>query len=163
MKEIGKHYPELLSEKHILEYASLLHNIGISISHSGHHKHSYYIITNTEYLLGFTNKELQLIGSVARYHRKSPPSIKHWEFAILSDKEKNLVEFYAGILRIAIGLTRTKIIPDLKIEFNPKEVIFFIYTKNIKESELLVEMAELRKDLLEYKLNKKIIFIASIL
>lgn len=161
LKEIGKYYPELLSEKHILEYSALLHNIGVSISHSAHHKHSYYIITNTEYLLGFTNKELQLIACVARYHRKSLPSIKHSEFAILSDKEKNLVEFYAGILRIAIGLTRTKIVPELKIEINPNEVIFYIYTKSKRESELLVEMADLRKDLLEYKLNKKITFIAS--
>lgn len=158
LKQIGKYYPELLSEKHILEYASLLHNIGVAISHSGHHKHSYYIITNTEYLLGFTNKELQLIACVARYHRKAFPSIKHFEFSILSEFEKNLVEFYSGILRIAIGLTRIQTEPELEIEFG-EVVKFIVHAKSLEESKLLIEMAEIRKELLEYKLQKKIIFI----
>ncbi|MFN3603485.1 MAG: Ppx/GppA phosphatase family protein [Leptonema sp. (in: bacteria)] len=161
LRELGKLYPELLGEKHILEYASLLHNIGISISHSGHHKHSYYIIKNTEYLLGFTNQELELIACVARYHRKASPSLKHPEFLILKESEKNLVEFFSGILRIAIGLTRTGIEPNIKMEFENKEVKFYVYTKNIEEAKLIIEMAELRKDLLEQKLNKKIHFIAS--
>ncbi len=158
LKQLGKYYPELLSHSELLEYASLLHNIGLSIAHSSHHKHSYYIISNTEYLLGFTKKEIELIACIARYHRKAFPDLSHLEFANLSLFEQNLVEFYAGILRIAIGLTRMNILPT--VEINLKDFCeITVKTKNQKDAELLCTMADIRKSLLEYKLKKRIQFI----
>jgi len=158
LKYIGKEYPELLSYKELLEYASLLHNIGIAIAHTSHHKHSYYIISQTEYLLGFTKNEIELIACIARYHRKSFPNKKHPEFETLTTSEQNLVEFYAGILRIAIGLTRTHVEPEIEIEKKEQHYIFYIITKNPSDAELLCNMAQLRRELLEYKLQKKILF-----
>jgi len=63
-------------EKEYLEAASILHDIGYHISHSKHHKHSYYIIRNSE-LLGFNDNEIKIIANTARYHRKSHPKIEH--------------------------------------------------------------------------------------
>ena len=60
-----------------LEAASLLHNVGFFISHSQHHLHSYYLIRNSEYLTGFTDREIEIIAQTARYHRKSNPKQKH--------------------------------------------------------------------------------------
>lgn len=92
--------------RELLEAGAILHNVGIFISHSSHHKHSYYVIRNSEQLTGFTEHELELIALIARYHRKSHPSDKHPEFASLSKGDKKLIRRLASILRIAIGLDR---------------------------------------------------------
>lgn len=90
-----------------LEASALLCNLGLFLSHAGHHRHSYYMIRNSEHLTGFTNREIELIAQIARYHRKTGPSLKHPEFAVLSKKDQALVRCCAGFLRIAIGLDRT--------------------------------------------------------
>ncbi|MFM7190528.1 MAG: Ppx/GppA phosphatase family protein, partial [Microcystaceae cyanobacterium] len=59
-------------EREWLWAAAILHNCGIYISHSSHHKHSYYLIRHGE-LLGFTEIELELIANLARYHRRNKP------------------------------------------------------------------------------------------
>ena len=92
--------------RELLEAAALLCNVGLFISHSGHHKHSYYVIRNSEHLTGFTDAEIEVIAQVARYHRKSPPKAKHEAFAALDDADQRVVRTLAGILRVAIGLDR---------------------------------------------------------
>ncbi len=92
--------------RELLEAAALLANVGSFISHSGHHKHSYYVIRNAESLAGFSEHERELIALVARYHRKSAPKLKHAEFAALGPADQQLVRSLAGILRLAIGLDR---------------------------------------------------------
>jgi exopolyphosphatase / guanosine-5'-triphosphate,3'-diphosphate pyrophosphatase len=92
--------------REILEAAALLANVGLFVSHSGHHKHSYYVIRNSELLSGFTDREIELIAQVARYHRKSMPREKHSEFAALDPDDQHRVRVLAGLLRIAVGLDR---------------------------------------------------------
>ena len=69
--------------RELLEAAALLANVGLFVSHAEHHKHSYYVIRNSDHLAGFTDHEIELIALVARYHRKSAPKPKHPEFAAL--------------------------------------------------------------------------------
>lgn len=91
----------------LLEAGALLANTGRMIAHDSHHKHSYYLIRNTDQLTGFTNHEIELIAQVARYHRKSGPKARsHSEFAALSPLDQQAVRVMAGLLRIAIGLDR---------------------------------------------------------
>ena len=90
-----------------LEAAALLSNVGLFVSHAGHHKHSYYVIRNSEHLTGFTDHEIELVALIARYHRKSFPRPKHPEFATLGPGDQQLVRSCAGLLRIAIALDRT--------------------------------------------------------
>jgi exopolyphosphatase/guanosine-5'-triphosphate,3'-diphosphate pyrophosphatase len=92
--------------REILEAAALLCNVGLFVSHAGHHKHSYYVIRNSEHLTGFTDREIELIAQVARYHRKSPPSPRHPAFAALEPDDRRRVVALAGILRVAVGLDR---------------------------------------------------------
>ncbi|MGA1657976.1 MAG: exopolyphosphatase, partial [Ilumatobacteraceae bacterium] len=89
-----------------LDFASLLANVGVVVSHAKHHLHSYYLIRNSE-LMGLTDREVEIIAQVARYHRKSVPKAEHAEFAALSSSDQRIVRSLAGILRIAIGLDRT--------------------------------------------------------
>ena len=89
-----------------LEFAALLANVGVVVSHAKHHLHSYYLIRNSE-LMGLTDREIELVAQIARYHRKSVPKPEHPEFAALSTADQRLVRNLAAILRVAIGLDRT--------------------------------------------------------
>jgi exopolyphosphatase/guanosine-5'-triphosphate,3'-diphosphate pyrophosphatase len=89
-----------------LEASALLANVGLFISHSRHHLHSYYVIRNSERLLGFTDGEIEMIALIARYHRKSAPKPSHAEFAALAPEEQAVVRTLAALLRVAIGLDR---------------------------------------------------------
>ncbi len=94
-------------DSEMLEAAGLLHNIGRFVAESKHHKHSYYLIRNSERLAGFTEGELELIALVARYHRKASPKRKHTEYMALSPKNRYRVRVLAGLLRVGIALDRT--------------------------------------------------------
>ena len=95
------------SDSEVLEAAGLLHNIGRFVANSAHHRHSYYLIRNSERLSGFTAGELELIALVARYHRKSAPRKRHSSFRALSRSDRRKVRLLAGMLRVGIGLDRT--------------------------------------------------------
>jgi exopolyphosphatase/guanosine-5'-triphosphate,3'-diphosphate pyrophosphatase len=95
------------TERELLEAAALLANVGLFVSHAGHHKHSYYVIRNSEHLAGFTDHEIEVIAQVARYHRKSAPKKKHAEFDMLGEHDQEVVRALAGLLRVAIVLDRT--------------------------------------------------------
>ncbi|MEL7208825.1 MAG: exopolyphosphatase, partial [Actinomycetota bacterium] len=98
-----------LDDRHreYLEAAALLCNVGLFISHSAHHKHSYYVIRHAEHLTGFTDDEIEIIAQTARYHRRSAPKKKHEAYAALDPSTRRVVSTLAGILRVAIGLDRT--------------------------------------------------------
>ncbi len=88
----------------ILCVAATLHEIGGYINSSAHHKHSYYLITNSE-VVGLHPQQLELIANIARYHRKAfPNEQKHAHFQALSYAEKERVTKLAAILRIADAL-----------------------------------------------------------
>ena len=69
--DIAHRHPELPIDRSFLEEAALLHDIGIFISFANHNAHSHYLIRNTE-LLGFTEREIELIAALAFFHRKRP-------------------------------------------------------------------------------------------
>ncbi len=92
-------------DRKILRAAALLHDIGQFVSFSGHHKHSLYLISNTE-LPNFTQREMLLVGNVARYHRKASPAAHHPAFSQLGAADQDRVQRLAAILRLADSLDR---------------------------------------------------------
>jgi exopolyphosphatase / guanosine-5'-triphosphate,3'-diphosphate pyrophosphatase len=97
------------AERQLLWAAALLHNCGHYISHSSHHKHSYYLIRNSE-LLGYTETEIEIIANLARYHRKSPPKKKHDNYRnLVSKQHRQIVNQLSALLRIAVALDRRQI------------------------------------------------------
>jgi exopolyphosphatase/guanosine-5'-triphosphate,3'-diphosphate pyrophosphatase len=141
-------------ERDFLEAAALLHEIGIFISHANHHRHSHYLIKNSE-LLGYTDNEKEIIANVARYHRKSHPKPKHETFAVLTAEEQQLVLKLSGILRIADGLDRThsRIVRDVTMRRKGKNVTFHLRTGQGKEVEMDRWGAERKKGLFEEVFN----------
>jgi exopolyphosphatase/guanosine-5'-triphosphate,3'-diphosphate pyrophosphatase len=93
-------------EKELLWSAAILHNCGHFISHSSHHKHSYYLIRHGE-LLGYTETELEVIANIARYHRKSAPKKKHDNYRNLPTRyHRQMVTHLSALLRLAVALDR---------------------------------------------------------
>ncbi|AUX34981.1 MULTISPECIES: Ppx/GppA phosphatase family protein [Sorangium] len=89
----------------LLRAAALLHDIGDFVRYEGHHKHSYYIIAHSD-LMGLTPEERAIVANIARYHRKSPPSMDHDNFRALSRDARAKVKAMASILRVADALDR---------------------------------------------------------
>lgn len=95
-------------EREYLWAAAMLHNSGHYISHSAHHKHSYYLIRNGG-LLGFTEPEVEVIANIARYHRKSQPKKRHEGYNNLPGKRaRKVVDQLGAMLRIAVALDRAR-------------------------------------------------------
>lgn len=89
----------------LLLAAGLLHDIGDFVRYEGHHKHSHYIILHSD-IMGLTPAEREIVANVARYHRKSPPSLEHENFRALSREGRAKVKMMAGLLRLADALDR---------------------------------------------------------
>ena len=141
--------------RELLEYAALLHNIGEFVSISAHHKHSQYIIRNAE-LRGFSPVELDIIGNVARYHRKLPPSEKHPLYSQLKPSHRRAVDVLSGILRIANGLERghRQNVVSITARIEPDRIVLLALTKFEPDIELWA--VESLKSWLEEVLGKPI-------
>lgn len=92
-------------ERALLHAAAMLHDVGAFVSYNRHHKHSYYLLYHAD-LPGYTDRERELIATIARYHRRSAPKEGHEEFQRLTPKERQVVRHLAAILRVADGLDR---------------------------------------------------------
>jgi exopolyphosphatase/guanosine-5'-triphosphate,3'-diphosphate pyrophosphatase len=103
---LAGHFDLSTDARELLEAAALLHDIGYVINHAKHHKHAYHLILNGD-LQGFTQRELEIVACVARYHRKAFPKKRHTAFARLERTDRRIVRALAGILRVADGLDRT--------------------------------------------------------
>lgn len=87
----------------LLNVAALLHEVGVAISNRSFHKHSMYVIANSE-IFGVGKQELQLISLVARYHRRASPQPLHEGYADLDREDRVVVSKMAAMLRIAKAL-----------------------------------------------------------
>jgi len=94
------------SERDLLEYAALLHDVGHHISYPAHHKHSYYLIKHGD-LHGFSPNELEVVACAARYHRRRRPRKSHAAYAALPRRLRRAVRVLAAILRLADALDRS--------------------------------------------------------
>ena len=84
----------------ILEIAALLHEIGKIVNSSGFHKHSSYLISNSEFF-GVGEHSHSLIALVTRYHRRALPQNSHVRYASLDIHDRIAVSKLAAILRVA--------------------------------------------------------------
>jgi exopolyphosphatase/guanosine-5'-triphosphate,3'-diphosphate pyrophosphatase len=90
----------------LLSAAALLHDVGYHIAHESHHKHSLYLIENSE-LTGFSEAERAVIANIARYHRGPLPKERHLEYAALNTADRETVCRLGAIVRIADALDRS--------------------------------------------------------
>ena len=96
---LGKRY------RLLLHVASLLHEVGGYVSSRAHHKHSEYLIANSE-IFGLNRAEITLVSQIARYHRRSVPRGSHPLYMALLRETRVVVNKLAAILRVADALIR---------------------------------------------------------
>jgi exopolyphosphatase / guanosine-5'-triphosphate,3'-diphosphate pyrophosphatase len=106
-------------EREWLEYAALLHDIGVHISYERHHKHSYYLIKNGD-LRGFDPEEIEVIALVARYHRQATPKRQHAEYGNFGRRRRQTIRTLAAILRLAESLDRSHSQPVSGLELHDR-------------------------------------------
>ncbi len=96
-----------LSPRHrlLLRVAGLLHEVGGFVSSRAHHKHSEYLIANSE-IFGLNRNEIALVSQIARYHRRSVPRASHLAYMALTRESRVVVNKLAALLRVADALVR---------------------------------------------------------
>ena len=115
-------------ERELIEYGALLHDIGWHITPKRHHRHSEYLILNGE-LKSFAADEIKVMGSIARFHRKSTPSRKkHGLYAKLTVADRRIVDVGVALLRLADGLDRSHVtgVNNVKCQIGTEAVTFAI-------------------------------------
>ncbi len=118
-----------LGERHrlLLEVAAILHEVGTFVSSRAHHKHSYYLIANSE-VLGLTQGELAIVANVARYHRRSRPKPSHPEYMMLPREQRMIVNKLAALLRVAnaLDISRTQPVDDFQCRIDSNGLVISV-------------------------------------
>ncbi len=107
------------NDERFLGWAARLHEIGLSVSHSGYHRHSGYILENAD-MPGFSRSEQARLALLARAQRGALSKLPDFAVdAALADNDRLLV----WLLRQAAILCRSRSeprLPDVKAEANGK-------------------------------------------
>ncbi len=133
----------------LAELAALLHDIGVYIRLGSHHKHSEYIISNSE-IFSITNEERIMIACIARYHRKGGPNPAHTNFMYLDKADRIRVLKLSALLRIADVLDHNHNQSIQVVSAERKSNTIIIYTDNAYELSLLKQDIEKKADIFEY-------------
>jgi len=143
------------SGRELLEYASLMHDIGHYISYRKHHKHALYLIKYSE-LLGFKEYEINVMANVARYHRKSTPKERHKGYKQLNKKLRKRVKKLSAILRVADGLDRSHYQNVEMLEITNKKGKINLLITTLSDPELEIWGTLRKGGLLEELTGKKL-------
>jgi exopolyphosphatase/guanosine-5'-triphosphate,3'-diphosphate pyrophosphatase len=92
-------------EREWLEYGALLHDVGVRVSPSRHHKHGSYLVEHAG-MRGFSPDEIAVIASIVRFQRGRPPRAVYVPYQGLSDGLRERVRVLTGLLRVAHALGR---------------------------------------------------------
>ncbi|RYD63996.1 MAG: HD domain-containing protein [Verrucomicrobiaceae bacterium] len=90
----------------LLQVAAILHEVGTFVSPRAHHKHSEYIILNSE-IFGLDRLDINMVAMIARYHRHSGPRLDHPNYRDLDTADRIRVAKLSALLRVADALERT--------------------------------------------------------
>ena len=124
----------------ILHLAALLHELGMYVNTQSHHKHSMYLIQNSE-LFGLRRRDLRLVALTARYYRRATPKPTHEGYGELTRDERIAVSKMAALLRIGVALddSRSQRIHEFHCEReNDRLVISFPNIEDLSLEQLAV-------------------------
>jgi exopolyphosphatase/guanosine-5'-triphosphate,3'-diphosphate pyrophosphatase len=111
-------------DREILVAAAILHDVGQRIAYKRHHKHSYYLISESE-IPGLDLDEVEIVANVARYHRRADPTVKHPPYEALTEEDRERVTRLSSILRIADALDREHVqnVSDITVEIDDERIV----------------------------------------
>ena len=135
-------------EEVILHVAALLHEVGQAINTASHHKHSQYIILNSD-IFGLGRRDLALAALVARYHRRAMPKPSHADYMALDHVNRITVTKLAAVLRLANALDRLHTKRALALDMRLQDKRFLIEFPESLDLALLRRRVEERAKLFE--------------
>ena len=144
-------------ERVLLEFAAYIHDIGSAVNVRSRHKHSAYIIANTD-IPGITDLEKRMVALVARYHRGAGPKKSHSDFARLDRSNRVVVSKLASLLRIAYALDvdRRQSIKTIRCKVENERML--IYTDTLQ---VILERWSMRSkaDLFEREFGLRVVLV----
>ncbi|CAK0774741.1 Exopolyphosphatase [Gammaproteobacteria bacterium] len=106
--------------RHMLSWAALLHELGLTIAHSGYHRHGAYVVANSD-MPGFSRPEQQFLGALIRGHRRRLPMEL---FEALPEGYFEVGWRLCVILRLAVLLHHSRnhsALPKVGLRFKPEK------------------------------------------
>ena len=144
-------------ERHMLEYAGVLHDIGWKDGREGHHKSSFQMIMGED-RLPLDAREREIVANVARYHRGSLPKEEHKAYAALRSADQKVVDRLASLIRVAdaLDVSHASVVRSAECIVKKGTVTVILETTAHPYREL--EKAQAKKDLFEKTFNRKLVF-----
>jgi exopolyphosphatase/guanosine-5'-triphosphate,3'-diphosphate pyrophosphatase len=107
-----------------LEAAAMMEDVGKFMNHQGHHRHTQYIIANSE-IFGFSPEQRAIVSALARYLGKTRPDPMDRVMRTIPIEEHNHVIRGIVLLRLAVALNqdRASAILRIRIHVYPKRVV----------------------------------------
>lgn len=130
----------------MIKVASLLHDVGDFLNPQSHHKHSQYIIENSD-LMGVPPETRKMIALVARYHRRATPTIRHTAFRSLSPDDRERVRKLSAIIRVADALDRAHLGKVSVLDIALKKDALYLTIESDQDLALEVWTVERKSDL----------------
>lgn len=95
-----------LRHRLLLYSAALLHEAGYFLSARAHHKHTYYLVANSD-IFGLSRQDIDIVAQTARYYRKSPPKPTHEYYMAQPREQRAIISKLASFLRVADALMQS--------------------------------------------------------
>ena len=127
----------------LLYVSAILHEVGLFVNTGSLHKHSQYIIMNSE-LFGLSSADVLLVGLVTRYHRRSSPKPTHPFYNTLDRDGRVSVSKMAAMLRIAIALDANRNSRVRELQFQRKASTLLISVPHVDD--LSIEQLTLKQN-----------------
>lgn len=115
-----------------LRMAGLLHEIGLFVNSRSYHKHSMYLIMNSD-LFGLSHADMMMIAMVARYHRRASPQAYHEGFVAMSRDARLAISKLAAILRVADALDQNRMQQARDLRFTREGNEFVIWVRDVED------------------------------
>lgn len=114
-------------ERLYLRVASILHDVGKYMNLSKHDLHSFNIIRSQD-IMGFSDRECEIVANIARYHSEEIPHNSHENYLVLEDRDQIIVSKLAGIIRIseALDISHRQKIKEIEIAITGRELIMSV-------------------------------------
>ncbi|EFO81939.1 Ppx/GppA phosphatase [Oscillochloris trichoides DG-6] len=115
-------------ERELLGYAAKIHDIGVQVGYYDHHKHSAYLVFNAT-LLGFSHREIVILASLVRNHRKGQADLDEYAQILASDDEIRIARLSA-LLRLAEYLERSKsqVVRSVEVRIQADTIQIVVHT-----------------------------------
>ena len=99
-----------------LTAAAMLYEVGDYLNRNGRHRHTHYIVSNSE-ILGYTPQQRRIIAAIARYLGKSKPAIEDGPMKVIDSGDRANVEKAIVLLRLAraLNLGRSRAVEKVRI------------------------------------------------